>query len=700
MSVQDAISLFERKQIDQTVDGQKNSVTESSTNTKAVLRRWSSGMSESQKSMSHDTTERITSENNAEDEETQRSAEVKSEAVPASENHDMVDSEVFEESKNVALSPSEDEVQVCQTEDTGEKLDSAEWSRKKEEELNKMLMKFAEYNMSNKNTEPDNNKNRVPRLRQSAGLNGNHKERKDEKLTREKSVKRVEKQPVIGAKQRVPDKPKPEKTSVKASDVGKKLPVSRAPNVNKNSPVSSNSKKELSKPAVPKKAPSTKSSPLPATRKSWPSTPSPRVAGTLPTKSPTITPPSVTSVPRQKSQSPAPRQKPQSPGSVPRPSPKLEKPQLQQKDVKKQQLDTKKSLKKVDDSKSHVVPKGGKTIKAKTVTEAPEEKAAVAAVSPAKAVVRKKVAKKSSVVPLEVKSSVRKVSEKSPAKNSGQKKEASPQKKEALSRSEDPIVVGENVVTVTSDTILPAESQELEIQDGHLELGTETETGKPENGIEKENSVAAMVQGDEVGEGKAESPANIQIHPAQESVISPAAWEESNQQDTAVPVDDSCTSTLVDPVAVASSETRVRHSLSQMLLEESSEPDIIEWGNAEHPPSMVYQKDAPKGLKRLLKFARKNKETNGAAWGSPYTSEGEDDGDEYRNLGKRNSDSLLKVALHSNYAEGFLSDSEPHSARSNSSNNSTRSSNKFQEGHASSKGTRSFFSLSAFRGKN
>lgn len=684
MSVQDAISLFESKQKDQIVDNKKKSLIDNSTNAnKTVLRRWSAGMGETPNILAQHLPENIASEDNAkvvdEDASESNARRTNEDCVfksPESEKTVEVDMEP-EANEKIASSQNDDDVPVSQAEETNEKLDSAEWSRQKEAELNQMLMKFTEYNQINlKNAKPDNRRKSSSLVERRGGLYGHSKDRKDEKLRGENDVKKVVKLAEIKAKQKIPDKPKAERSVLKVSDVAKKNIPSKIQNVNKTMALVSNSKKESPKRVVTKKGP-LKSSPLPATRKSWPSTPSPRATGALPAKIPSGTPPSRTT---------APCQKPQSPASLSKPIPQSERSQLQQKDVKKPQVESKKSLKKVDDSKSRVVPKSGRMPKPKPVV-APKEDAGS---SPAKSIVRKKGTKKSSVVPLEAKAEDRKVSGIRPTgKPTSQKIEVS-QPEETSNKPEEPMADSpKNVGATISDTAHLVEGNPvLEAWNDHHVLKKEMETEKRRIDGENDISKEAPAQVDEIAERISESPGEVQ--PTEPPFISPSAWVESSEQEPSIPNDKSSAPSPASHDVEASSGIRVRHSLSQMLLEESSEPDVIEWGNAENPPTMVYQKDAPKGLKRLLKFARKNKgESNASFWSSPYASEGEDDGDEYKSVGKRNSDNLLKVALHSkNYAEGFLSDSEPLSARSNVSNSSARS----------SKGSRSFFSLSAFRG--
>ncbi|KAJ8433867.1 hypothetical protein Cgig2_032078 [Carnegiea gigantea] len=700
ISVQDAISLFEGKQKNQTVDSQKRrSFIGTSTNTnKTVLRRWSSGKGEPHKFMTQSLSDQTASEDNPElvDEDAWMNEEVKPEKGPASENQVSetvkvnMESEMSEKTANL----NSDNVRASEAEITCEKLDSDEWGRQKEEELNQMPRNFAEHNQTNlKIAEPDSSKNCKPRLERMIGTDGQYKEKRDAKLKEESAGKRVEKQSEFRAKmKKVQEKQEAEKSSVTVNDGVKKKTTGRARIIEKNEPVALNSEKESPGPAEPKKIPSKKSSGLPSMRKSWPSMPSPRGTGTLRQKAPAGAISSGTKAPPQKSQLPAPRQRTQSPGPLSRPSPKVERWQIQHKDIKKPQVDTKKNSNKVEDGKNQVVQMAAKEeIKSIKITKTRNVRSEEDANrSPAKAVVHKRVTKKSSVVPLEAKPSPSKGSDliHSVEEDSTTSKAETPaQVGETLSKCEDPINIQENAGATMSDTVYLGEGDPaLETHNGHVELEKEIDTEKPNGGGEKEISDEIPSECDEVAKRMPESTA--QIHPVQEPLISPTAWEESAHQDPSIPT---VNISLQSPPAhdtVAPSEPRIRHSLSRMLLKESTEPDVIEWGNAENPPPMVYQKDAPKGLKRFLTFSRKNKgETNGAAWASPYTSEGEDDGDEYRALGKRGSDNPLRqVASHSkSYTEGVPSDSELLSAQS-ISNRPGRSSNKFQEGHGTTKG--------------
>lgn len=137
-----------------------------------------------------------------------------------------------------------------------------------------------------------------------------------------------------------------------------------------------------------------------------------------------------------------------------------------------------------------------------------------------------------------------------------------------------------------------------------------------------------------------------------------------------------------------------------MLLKDNGETDVVDWGNAENPPTMIYQKDEPKGLKRLLKFARKSKtDANSTGFSSPLAfSEGEDDPEDSKVLTR-----LRKATLHAKNAGQQKSSSAEVYELSAPTSIGKRAAKKLQDGHSSAsatttKATRSFFSLSAFRG--
>ena len=675
MSVQDAINLFESKQKDQAADIQKRSLADISISAnKSVLRRWSAGTGESSTQCLPDTVPedsvRLAPHNLVDAEIPMNSIEVKQELDFVSGGHNSVETdevdvrlETGDERASYETSVQADSL-LCQREETNEKLTaSAEWSRKKEAELDQMLTKMTGCKPV-KYRKPETGKSQNLPNEKRGGFYDHYKEKRDEKLRGENARKRAEKEAQFRAMQQVLDERKAEMASTTANDIGQKqkYPLRRPQKSGKSPSTSENLKKEAPKPSVPKRV-SSKASTLPAVRKSWPSTPLPRATGTSPAKTPTGISPS----PRATGTSPVKtptgissagttptRRKPLPTASLPRSNPKVEGSQQGQKNVKGTQMNNKRSLRNGNEKQQQTVTRSGKPTKTKVLTSSGDYSSVV----PARPTFYSKATKKSSVVPLESKPFLRKGSGIGPGVGStGNKTKVSSQSEESPRNSRNQIQAQENESVVNAcDLVNQQQDGGLVVLESHdAEFESETQVNSPQKCGNIENLDQVTADGDDK---KKMVESSLKMEGEEESAISPIEWVEIEEhQDSHIPCDD-ITSQLISPASIAPvalSSPRVRHSLSQMLQEESSEPDSIEWGNAENPPAVVYHKDAPKGFKRLLKFARKSRgDGNTTGWSSPSAfSEGEDDAEEAKAINKRNADTLLKKAtLHAkNYGQ-------------------------------------------------
>ncbi|CAH9090676.1 unnamed protein product [Cuscuta epithymum] len=460
---------------------------------------------------------------------------------------------------------------------------SAEWSRQKEAELDQLLIKMMETNPAkHTNAGPSDKKDQSALDLQGSGSDIGKPDDVD-KLIGGIAKKQVGTDRKIRAKANVSSG----KLSA-AKQALSKRPVKRSQKP-LNSSESENFKSDAIRPAEVKKV-LTKAPTLPATRKSLPSTPSPRAN---------------THAPSTATSSPATARRRSQPTT-----PKVEKttPLPSTKSAKNSAGNT--------SDKSH--PAVTKTIKPTKAHISDQTKPAVTKPN--------KVSKKSSVVPLESKDTpkepktfLRKGSKAGPTPTGPSlspitRKKTTPQE-QSLRDS----------VDLVEDPIIPAPTDQQ--GDGFIDQeGPETQPNSPPKCLETECSDTLTL------ENENNFSENLEENLIEEQVIniSPTAWVEIEEVDSGNP-----SKVNVGPLS-AGSPPRVRHSLSQMLMEESSEPEIVEWGNAENPPNMVYQKEAPKGFKRLLKFARKSK------------TDGEEDHEETRGGSKKGSDNSLlrKNTLH------------------------------------------------------
>ncbi|KAI3800049.1 hypothetical protein L1987_35356 [Smallanthus sonchifolius] len=595
MSVQDKISLFESKQRDQSVVDIHKRKTSVGAN-KAVLRRWSSGIGEKTEISSPSSPINIEPDSVINKTET---------CVDTSENILLVSERGASEQCRVEVDTPEPE----RDENCEKNHATFDWNKQKGAELNELFNELMESKpVGQESVTGDNSRNKRPK-EQRGGLYDLYKKKREEKLQGEASRKIVEKEAkltptkVIGANRRL-----------NATNELQKTPKNSTQLINSQTKPSS-VKKSTSKP-----------SPLPATRKSWPSTPSPARTQMAPT--------STNSTPTNR--------KPQSGSSIVRSSTKAENLQPKLKALKATQQDANKTIKAMNEKQQPKVTES----KRMTKTNVQTPKADTTATANAKPSFYNKVTKKNSVVPLETKPFLRKGSGIGPGAGPVIKTKVVAQKTE------------ENKVDTRINITSPDQENEYEPPENCASLDLEPQVVSLNSSLSPTICEESVSSGD--GGGSREEVSEINTLTEGELEISAAAWvvSEEHQQDEIIPCKDSPIKTsspanVETPAGFA--HPRVRHSLSQMLLEDNNEVEIGEWGNAEHPPTMVYQKDAPRGLKRLLKFTRKAKADSHltAGWSSPSAfSEGEDDAEESKG---KSSLSRYNVQNHQGVPEGHVS---------------------------------------------
>ncbi|XP_016704918.2 uncharacterized protein [Gossypium hirsutum] len=713
MSVQDAINLFESKQRDQITDAPKrNSLANISLGpTKSALRRWSASMGESavqcQSQNGSEDPVPEPSDNIIDNDIMERSTEVNLESDTRTRVENINETidvrlEGLEESSCSPIDIQEVTDIIHEVEANETSKTAVEWSQQKEEELNQMHEKMMVNQLVSCRKPQSKVRQNLP-PEQRGGFYHNYKEKRDQKLRGENAGKHAEKEATLRAMLKNLDERKARMASKNVNNTGKNDPstktqisVKNSQKLLKNPSQPANTRKETSKLSIAKKT-STRASPLPAVHKSWPSTPSPRTAGASPAK---------TSGATSSAGTMSTRRKPQSAQPAAQLGPKVESSLPQRRNAKATQTD-KRGLVGVNEKQQQKLIKSSKPTK-KKIAAAPGDSSNMLRAKPS---LYNKVTKKSSVVPLESKPFLRKGSGFTSTDLVNKSKNPS-QLEDSLKNTENSIDPQERDV-IANASILVSEHQDASSPD-HCDDAIQSETqpdGPPKCDLVE--SVKELAPDFDVGLKVVAGPSQCE----EESTISPTAWVEVEEHRDLPNLSDVKTaeiSSSADIAPIVSASPRVRHSLSQMLQEESSEGYIIDWGNAESLPAMVYQKDAPKGLKKLLKFARKSKgDANITGWSSPSVfSEGEDDAEESKVNNKRNSDNLLrKAALHTKnhgqektlLSDGFDRNLNSHELPSAQSGIRAFNTHKLHNGSVSAaasttKGTRSFFSLSAFRG--
>ncbi|URE24739.1 hypothetical protein MUK42_06730 [Musa troglodytarum] len=715
MTVQEAICLFEGKQKDQILDVQKSGTSGEvslSTN-RTVLRRWSAGMGDSlipqenaSKSISQSNHTNLVPEagNN-------KFADVKLESDIPPCNLDAIGSDTAR-----VFMPTEMEMMITASKDStaemvtskAEEIDdipatSAEGSMQKEPMLNQMSMKMMESSPAKCQGPESGSGGSLSTLsEQTCSFYSQYKEKRDKKIRAENAKKHSEMQAQLKVLHETLKSSKAD-TALKYGVTTKKLDWSsnsQQPRRNSCPPVLH--KKEVSKIAALKKT-SPKSSPLPTKRCSWSSGPLQKASGAQPVKSSPRVSSTNTTLRHWKSQ----------PTSTTPPSPIPERPSHQPKGKRETKTDVKITVRGEGSTKQKTATITNKTVKKKVPSASGDASGSLMA----KAGFYNKVTKKNSVVPLEAKPFLKKGTGFEASVSHVITKTRVTQSVASSKRSDVTIQAEEKEPTLE---ILESIAKVLEVdlaqQANYVDANSVTSLDNNLN-IEKTENVDQSLA--EVDNGPKNSVELLvsEIQPDEDMGISSAAWVEVEHQEVSTAYDAGLSkakvSTAREPTLL--STPHFPHPFNQMLQADGTEPVIIEWGNAENPPALIYHKVAPKGLKRLLKFARKSKGESGVTGSaSPSVFSGEDNTEDSKSVNKKNWNASRKTALH---AKGYSQQKTMLGESCCDGNLSKKAvdyhgvydalpvspgSDKFQEGHVSStttstKAARSVFSLSTFR---
>ncbi|KAJ4849824.1 hypothetical protein Tsubulata_040649 [Turnera subulata] len=193
---------------------------------------------------------------------------------------------------------------------------------------------------------------------------------------------------------------------------------------------------------------------------------------------------------------------------------------------------------------------------------------------------------------------------------------------------------------------------------------------------------------------------------------SPVSWNSRMLHPFSYPPENSDIDASVDS-PIGSPASWNSHSLTQTEVDAARMRK--KWGSAQKPflvaNSSHHQsrKDVTKGFKRLLKFGRKNRGTEGLPdWVSATTSEGDDDPEDGRDPANRSSEDLRKSRMgfsQNHPSDDGFNESElfnEHVQALHSSIPAPPANFKLRDDHMSGssiKAPRSFFSLSSFRSK-